>query len=88
MPIDRSNIPVFVLCGGLGTRLREETEFRPKPMVPVGSRPILWHIMSEYASYGFKKFVLCLGYKAEVVKDYFFNYQVDEQRLHGRAEVQ
>jgi glucose-1-phosphate cytidylyltransferase len=75
MPIDRSTVPVFVLCGGLGTRLREETEFRPKPMVPVGSRPILWHIMSEYSGYGFKKFVLCLGYKAEVIKDYFLNYK-------------
>lgn len=75
MAIDPSTVPVFVLCGGLGTRLREETEFRPKPMVPVGSRPILWHIMSEYAGFGFKRFVLCLGYKAEVVKDYFLNYQ-------------
>ena len=74
MPIDRANIPVFVLCGGLGTRLREETETRPKPMVPVGSRPILWHIMMEYASHGFRRFVLCLGYKAEVIKGYFLNY--------------
>jgi glucose-1-phosphate cytidylyltransferase len=69
-----SEIPVFVLCGGLGTRLREETELRPKPMVPVGGRPILWHIMRSYASHGFRKFVLCLGYKAEVVKSYFLNY--------------
>jgi glucose-1-phosphate cytidylyltransferase len=74
MPIDRSTIPVFVLCGGLGTRLREETEVRPKPMVPVGSKPILWHIMQEYASFGFKKFVLCLGYKAEVIRSFFLNY--------------
>jgi glucose-1-phosphate cytidylyltransferase len=74
MPIDRSNVPVFVLCGGLGTRLREETEMRPKPMVPVGSRPILWHIMTNYASFGFKRFILCLGYKAEVIKSYFLNY--------------
>lgn len=72
--IDPSDIPVFVLCGGLGTRLREETEIRPKPMVPVGSRPILWHIMQMYARHGFKRFVLCLGYKAEVIKDYFLNY--------------
>ena len=55
---------VVILCGGLGTRLREETEFRPKPMVPVGNRPILWHIMKFYAHYGFKEFILCLGYKA------------------------
>jgi glucose-1-phosphate cytidylyltransferase len=63
-----------VLCGGLGTRLREETEVRPKPMVPIGSRPILWHIMRWYARHGFRRFVLCLGYKAEVVKSYFLNY--------------
>jgi len=69
-----SNVPVFVLCGGLGTRLREETEMRPKPMVPIGSRPILWHIMRSYSHYGFKKFILCLGYKAEVIKAYFLNY--------------
>jgi glucose-1-phosphate cytidylyltransferase len=66
---------VVILCGGLGTRLREETEFRPKPMVPVGSRPILWHIMKFYAHYGFKEFILCLGYKGEVIKEYFYNYQ-------------
>ncbi len=69
-----SDVPVFVLCGGLGTRLREETELRPKPMVPVGGRPIVWHIMRSYARHGFKKFVLCLGYKAEVIKSYFLNY--------------
>jgi len=65
---------VVILCGGLGTRLREETEFRPKPMVPVGPRPILWHIMKYYASFGHKEFILCLGYKGEVIKDYFRNY--------------
>ena len=65
---------VVILCGGLGTRLREETEFRPKPMVPVGERPILWHIMKIYAHYGFKDFILCLGYKGEIIKDYFRNY--------------
>lgn len=68
------DVPVFVLCGGLGTRLREETDVRPKPMVPVGSHPILWHIMRSYANHGFKRFVLCLGYKAEVIKAYFLNY--------------
>jgi glucose-1-phosphate cytidylyltransferase len=66
---------VVILCGGLGTRLREETEFRPKPMVPVGPRPMLWHIMKFYAHYGFKEFILCLGYKGDVIKDYFHNYQ-------------
>jgi len=65
---------VAILCGGLGTRLREETEFRPKPMVEVGGRPILWHIMKTYAHYGFREFVLCLGYRGNVIKDYFLNY--------------
>src|SRR3984957_8652300 len=66
---------VVILCGGLGTRLREETEFRPKPMVPVGERPILWHIMKIYAHYGYRDFILCLGYKGDIIKDYFRNYQ-------------
>ncbi|MCY2951181.1 MAG: glucose-1-phosphate cytidylyltransferase [Planctomycetota bacterium] len=74
MSNDLSNVPVFVLCGGLGTRLREETELRPKPMVPVGNRPILWHIMRTYARHGFRNFVLCCGYKSEVIKAYFLNY--------------
>lgn len=65
---------VVILCGGKGTRLREETEFRPKPMVPIGRQPILWHIMKYYAHYGHKDFVLCLGYKGEMIKDYFRNY--------------
>ena len=65
---------VVIFCGGLGTRLREETEFRPKPMVPIGERPILWHIMKMYAHYGHKEFILCLGYKGEVIKEYFRNY--------------
>lgn len=63
------------MCGGLGTRLREETEFRPKPMVPIGNRPILWHIMKTYAHFGFNEFVLCLGYKGDIIKEYFFNYE-------------
>ncbi|MBZ5723458.1 MAG: glucose-1-phosphate cytidylyltransferase [Acidobacteriia bacterium] len=66
---------VVILCGGLGTRLREETEFRPKPMVEVGGRPILWHIMKSYAHYGFRDFVLCLGYRGNAIKDYFLNYE-------------
>lgn len=74
MKLDPAQVPVFVLCGGLGTRLKEETELRPKPMVPIGNRPILWHIMNTYAWYGFKRFVLCLGYKAEVIKSYFLHY--------------
>jgi glucose-1-phosphate cytidylyltransferase len=64
---------VVILCGGKGTRLREETEYRPKPMVPIGARPILWHIMRTYAAHGHTEFVLCLGYKGEVIKDWFRN---------------
>ncbi len=74
MTNDVSDIPVFVLCGGQGTRLKEETVLVPKPMVPIGSRPILWHIMRLYAAHGFRRFVLCLGYKSEVIKSYFLNY--------------
>ena len=66
---------VVILCGGLGTRLREETEFRPKPMVEIGGRPILWHIMKLYAHYGFQDFVLCLGYRGNMIKEYFLNYE-------------
>lgn len=65
---------VVILCGGLGTRLKEETEYKPKPMVEIGHKPILWHIMKIYAHYGFKDFVLCLGYKGELIKEYFLNY--------------
>lgn len=64
-----------IMCGGKGTRLREETAIKPKPMVEIGSRPILWHIMSIYARYGCKDFVLPLGYKGEVIKRYFREYQ-------------
>jgi glucose-1-phosphate cytidylyltransferase len=66
---------VVILCGGQGTRLREETEFRPKPLVDVGGRPILWHIMKTYAHYGFLEFVLCLGYRGNMIKEYFLNYE-------------
>ena len=67
---------VIILCGGKGTRLREETEFKPKPMVEIGGRPVLWHIMSMYARYGHKDFVLPLGYKGEVIKQYFHDYRM------------
>lgn len=70
-----SKTKVVILCGGKGTRLREETEFRPKPMIEIGGRPILWHIMKIYAFYGFTDFVLCIGYKGEVIKNYFLNYE-------------
>jgi len=65
---------VVILCGGRGTRLREETEYRPKPMLPIGNRPILWHIMKTYAHHGHKDFILCLGYKGDMIRDYFRNY--------------
>jgi glucose-1-phosphate cytidylyltransferase len=68
-------VRVVILCGGLGTRLREETEFRPKPLVDIGGRPILWHIMKLYAHYGFRDFVLCLGYRGNMIKEYFLNYE-------------
>lgn len=63
------------MCGGFGTRLREETETRPKPMVEIGGKPILWHIMKTYAHHGYKEFILCLGYKGEAIKNYFLNYE-------------
>lgn len=91
---------VAVLCGGQGTRLREETEFRPKPLIDVGGRPILWHIMKTYAHYGFRDFVLCLGYRGNMIKEYFLNYEamnndfticlgaMSEIRYHGLHDEQ
>jgi glucose-1-phosphate cytidylyltransferase len=67
-------ITTLILAGGLGTRLREETEFKPKPMVEVGSRPVIWHIMKNLSTQGTKDFVIGTGYKGEVIKDYFLNY--------------
>lgn len=64
---------VIILCGGTGTRLKEETEFKPKPMMMVGGKPILWHIMKIYASCGYNEFILALGYKADYIKDFFLN---------------
>ncbi len=65
----------MILCGGQGTRMREETEYRPKPLVEIGGRPILWHIMKIYAHYGFNEFVLCLGYRGNMIKEYFLQYE-------------
>ena len=65
---------IVILCGGMGTRLREETEYRPKPMVEIGGKPILWHIMKLYAHYGYKEFILALGYKGDIIRNYFLNY--------------
>ncbi len=82
---------VVILAGGMGTRLREETEFKPKPMVEIGRRPILWHIMKSYAHYGYKDFILCLGYKGEVIRDYFYNYELrnaDTTITLGRRSIE
>ena len=65
---------VVLFCGGLGMRIREYSDEIPKPMVPIGYRPILWHVMKYYAYWGHKEFILCLGYKADVIKKYFLNY--------------
>lgn len=80
-----------ILCGGLGTRLSEETTLKPKPMVEIGGRPILWHVMKTYEGHGFTDFVLALGYKGEMVKDYFLNYHAKQrdftvQLKDGRVE--
>jgi glucose-1-phosphate cytidylyltransferase len=68
-------VKAIILAGGQGTRLREETEYRPKPLVDVGGRPILWHILKYYAHYGVTDFVLCLGYRGHMIKEYFLNYE-------------
>lgn len=89
-------VKVVILAGGYGTRLAEETEVRPKPMVEIGGRPILWHIMKIYAHYGITDFVICLGYKGYVIKEYFSNYflhmsnvtfdlRSNEMRVHDNA---
>src|SRR5271167_4836765 len=64
-----------ILAGGLGSRLSEETSVRPKPMVEIGGYPILWHIMKIYSAHGINDFVICLGYKGQIIKDYFLNYR-------------
>src|SRR3954451_22462173 len=68
------DIPVVILCGGMGTRLREETDRVPKPLVEVGEKPVLWHIMKIYAHHGFRRFILCLGYKSWLIKEFFLRY--------------
>lgn len=80
-----------LLAGGLGTRMREETEFRPKPMVEVGGKPVLWHIMKTYAQSGISEFVICAGYKGNVIKNYFYNYAAENLdftvRLGSHEEI-
>lgn len=84
-------LKAVLLAGGLGTRMREETEFRPKPMVEVGGRPVLWHIMKILAAQGLNEFVVCAGYKGEIIKNYFLNYAALNQdftvRLGDRESV-
>ena len=72
---------VVILAGGLGTRISEETEVKPKPMVEIGGRPIIWHIMKIYSHYGFNDFIVCLGYKGYVIKEYFAHYYLHESDL-------
>jgi glucose-1-phosphate cytidylyltransferase len=72
---EQAKMKVVILAGGLGTRMREETEFRPKPLVEIGGRPVLWHIMKRYAHYGHRDFVVCLGYRGDMIRDYFLNYE-------------
>ena len=86
--VDRAQIPVVILCGGMGTRLREASEKLPKPLVDIGGAPILWHIMKTYSAHGFRRFVLCLGYKGDLIKKYFLDYraQVSDFTLHMGTE--
>jgi len=69
-------LDVVIFCGGIGTRLKEETEFKPKPLIRIGNKPILWHIMKTYANFGYTNFILCLGHKGEQIKEYFYNYEM------------
>ena len=75
MSIDPAATPVVILCGGKGTRIREVSESLPKPMIDVGGKPVVWHIMKLYHHHGFRKFVLCLGYKSWTIKEYFLRYR-------------
>jgi glucose-1-phosphate cytidylyltransferase len=70
---DPADIPVVILCGGMGTRLREASEKLPKPLVDIGGKPILWHVMKTYSNYGYRRFILCLGYKSELIKRHFLD---------------
>ncbi|MEX0596851.1 MAG: sugar phosphate nucleotidyltransferase, partial [Candidatus Paceibacterota bacterium] len=67
---------VVILCGGFGTRIRDVADDIPKPMIPIGGKPIIWHIMKYYSLFGHKEFILCLGYKGDKIKEYFLNYKI------------
>jgi glucose-1-phosphate cytidylyltransferase len=90
--VPTADIPVAILCGGMGTRLREASEQLPKPLVDIGGRPILWHIMKTYSHHGFRRFVLCLGYKGNMIKEYFVDHRARMNdftlRLRGAHELQ
>ncbi|SHF62299.1 MULTISPECIES: sugar phosphate nucleotidyltransferase [Geodermatophilus] len=73
--VPTSEIPVVILCGGMGTRLREASEQLPKGLVDIGGRPVLWHIMKTYSAHGYRRFVLCLGYKGDLIKQYFVDHR-------------
>lgn len=95
--IRKADVPVVILCGGEGTRFHEESQYRPKPLADIGGWPILCHIMQIYARHGFERFVLCLGYKGSMIKDFFLNFETNlqdftlrigdgEPRFHGSGQ--
>lgn len=88
---DISRIPAVILCGGQGTRIRGVADGVPKPLIDVGGRPIVWHIMKTYSFYGVRRFILCLGYKGDAIIDYFRNYKTRNHsftmRPHGREDL-
>ena len=75
------SITAVILAGGLGTRISEETHLKPKPMIEIGGKPIIWHIMKIYSHYGINDFIICCGYKGYLIKEYFFNYQMHNSDL-------
>lgn len=79
--MEPKDLTAVILAGGLGTRLREETEYKPKPMVEIGGKPIIWHIMKNLSTQGVNKFVICTGYKSQSIKDYFMNYKANSSDL-------
>lgn len=86
------NMKVVILAGGYGTRISEESQFKPKPMIEIGSKPILWHIMKEYSYYGFNEFIICAGYKQHIIKEWFADYFLHNSDIsfdftHGKNEM-